>query len=184
MPRLLVAMGWPAGGIPRPPAMLAGVGGARWLPLRQFHLTLRFIGEVDNRAFADIADGISDVACAPFSLRLRGVGHFPTRGPPRVLWAGVDAVGELMRLQGQIESRLRRLGQDPEGRNFAPHVTLARLKGVRLDRLGDYLAFHGDFVTPAIPVTEFHLYSSTLGAKAAIHSVEASYPLGVGLETS
>ena len=182
MPRLFVAIDFPEAVNRRLAAMCSGVRGARWLPVEQFHLTLRFIGEVDNGAFADIADGLSDVACAPFFLTLRGVGHFPTRGPPRVLWAGVDAVGELMRLQGQIESRLRRLGLDAEGRKFAPHVTLARLKGVRLERLGDYLAFHGGFVTPAIHVAGFQLYSSILGAKAAIHSVEASYPLGDGPE--
>ena len=79
-----------------------------------------------------------------------------------------------------IEHRLRRLGIAPEGRRFAPHVTLARLKGASVHRLGDYLACHGGFATQAMPITGFRLYSSTLGAKAAIHTIEASYPLGSG----
>ena len=72
------------------------------------------------------------------------------------------------------------MGIAPEGRGFAPHVTLARLKGASARRLGDYLACQGGFATEATPITGFRLYSSTLGAKAAIHTIEASYPLGGG----
>ncbi len=178
MPRLFVAIDFPEAIHRRLAALCSGLAGARWLPIEQFHLTLRFIGEVGGGTFADIADGLSEVACQPFTLRLRGVGHFPPRGQPRVLWVGVEAGGGLTRLHGQIELRLRSLGLDPEGRRFAPHITLARLKGTRLDRLRDYLAFHDGFATETIPITCFRLYSSILGAKAAIHRIEANYPLG------
>ena len=188
MTRLFVAIDFPAAVNRRLAALRSGLAGARWLPPEQFHLTLRFIGEVDSGAFADIADDLGAVIFPPFSLRLSGVGHFPPRGRPRVLWAGVDfgvgagvGAGEsLSRLQSRIENRLRGLGIVPEGRPFAPHVTLARLKGTPAGHLGDYLMAHGDFITETIPITEFHLYSSVLGPKGAIHRIEASYPLDDG----
>lgn len=179
MPRLFVAIDFPEAVNRRLAALCSGLARARWLPPEQFHLTLRFIGEVDGGTFADVADGLSEVACPPFSLRLGGVGHFPPRGRPRVLWVGIGADPALTRLHGQIESRLRLLGIAPEGRKFAPHVTLARLKSTPVIRVRDYLVCHDGFATETIPITSFQLYSSTLGAKAAIHRVEARYPLGV-----
>ena len=178
MPRLFIAIDLSHAVNCQLEALCSGLPGARWLPAEQFHLTLRFIGQVDGDAFADIADGLSMVACPPFSLKLNGVGCFPPRGQPRILWAGAEADDGLARLHGQIESRLRHLGIEPEGRNFAPHVTLARLKGTPVNRLRDYLIAHDDFITETILVSQFHLYSSILGAKGAIHSIEASYPLG------
>ena len=180
MPRLFVAIDFNEAVNSRLAGLCSSLPGARWLPPEQFHLTLRFIGEVDGAAFADITDGLRDVACPPFSLSLRGIGHFPPRGRPRVLWVGVEPSDGMTRLHGVIEHRLRRFGIAPEGRRFAPHVTLARLKGASVHRLGDYLACHGGFATQAMPITGFRLYSSTLGAKAEIHTIEASYPLGSG----
>ena len=180
MPRLFVAIDFPEAVDRLLKALCSGLPGARWLPAGQFHLTLRFIGTVDGGVFADIARGLCDVACPAFSLKLDGVGHFPPRGRPRVLWAGVEADKALARLHGQIENRLRHMGIEPEGRKFAPHITLARLKGTPVRRLGDYIVAHGDFITETIRVSEFHLYSSILGAKGALHVIEASYPLGEG----
>ena len=182
MPRLFIAVDFPAAVNRRLKALCSGLAGARWLPPEQFHLTLRFSGDVDSGGFADIADGLSSVACPPFSLGLGGVGLFPPRGQPRVLWAGVElGSGDgLSLLHGRIDGRLRSLGIAPEGRKFAPHVTLARLKETPAGQLGDYLMTHGDFITETIPVAEFHLYSSVLGPKGAIHRIEASYPLGGG----
>ena len=180
MTRLFIAIDFPEAVNRRLAALCCGVPGARWLPSEQFHLTLRFIGEVDSGTMAHMAEGLSELACPPFSVAFRGVGHFPPRGQPRVLWAGVDAGVELSRLHGRIENRLRGLGIGPERRKFAPHVTLARLKGAPLNRLRDYLIAHDDFATETILIDRFHLYSSTLGAKAAIHRIEASYPLDGG----
>ena len=91
--------------------------------------------------------------------------------------APVEAGDGLIRLHGLIESRLRRLGLAPEGRKFAAHVTLARLKGTPVNQLGDYLIAHGDFISETIPVSHFYLYSSVLRPKGALHRIEARYPL-------
>ena len=154
-----------------------GVPGAKWVPRDQFHLTLRFIGEVDEGTFADIADALAAVSVAPFSLRLSGVGHFPPRGAPKVLWAGVDDGAPAVRLHDTIEAQLRRLGLAPDARKFAPHVTLARFRRARLGKVRDFLAQHAMFATETFTLSAFHLYSSRLGAAGAVHRVEASYPL-------
>ncbi len=154
-----------------------GVPGAKWVPPDQLHLTLRFIGEVDNGTFADIADALAAVSVAPFSLRLSGVGHFPPRGAPKVLWAGVDDGVPAARLHDEIETRLRRLGLAPDSRKFAPHVTLARLRHARLGKVRDFLSQHALFASEAFALSTFHLYSSQLGAAGAVHRIEASYPL-------
>ena len=134
MPRLFVAVDLPEAVCRRLAAFCGGVPGARWLPVEQFHLTLRFIGEVDNGAFDDIAEALDDVHIEPFSLALSGVGHFPPRGTPRVLWVGVDDGAAAVRLHDKIETRLQRLGLEPDARRFHPHITLARLKGAPLGR--------------------------------------------------
>ncbi len=177
MPRLFVAIDFPDAVNRRLAGLCGGVPGARWLPPEQLHLTLRFIGEVEGDAFADIAEALSAIRAAPFTVRLAGVGHFPPRGQPRVLWAGVEDGAALADLNRQIESHLRGLGLEPDRRNFAPHVTLARLKQVKLGRVRDFLADHGDFTTESVAIDEFHLYSSTLGARGAVHVIEASYRL-------
>ena len=178
MPRLFVAID-PSAPVRDALARLShGVPGAKWLAPEQFHLTLRFIGEVDGGMLDEIAEALGDVEAPAFTLALDGVGHFPPRGAPRVLWAGVDDGAALGRLHDRIEARLRQLGVAPDRRGFAPHVTLARLKQAPLARVRDYLALNGGFVTEDFPVSEFQLYSSHLGAAGAVHRVEASYPLG------
>ncbi len=177
MPRLFVAID-PAAPVRDALARLChGVPGAKWVAPEQFHLTLRFIGEVEAGLLDEIAEALGDVEAPAFRLALDGVGHFPPRGAPRVLWAGVNDGTAPGRLHDRIEARLRQLGVAPDRRGFAPHVTLARLKQAPLARVRDYLALHGAFATQDFPVTEFHLYSSHLGAAGAVHRVEASYPL-------
>ncbi len=177
MLRLFVAIDPPEPVRLRLAALCNGVPGARWVKPEQFHLTLRFIGEVDNEAFADIADGLGEVHADRFSLRFGGVGHFPPRGAPKVLWAGVEDGAPATSLHDAIEEQLKRLGLEPDGRKFAPHLTLARLRNAPLGRVRDYLAEHARFTSEGFAVAEFHLYSSRLGGAGAVHRIEASYEL-------
>ena len=177
MVRLFVAIDLPAAVKHRLGDLCAGLPGARWVAPEQLHLTLRFIGEVDNEIFADVAEALATASVAPFPLRLSGVGHFPPRGAPKVLWAGVEDGESAARLHRIIEARLRDLGLPPDGRRFSPHVTFARLKATPIGRVRDFLAINGPFATEGFPVSEFHLYSSRLGSGGAIHRIEASYAL-------
>ena len=154
-----------------------GLPGARWIPADQLHLTLRFIGEVDGNLFKDIKEMLSSVTTEPFAMRLKGVGHFPPRKRPRVIWVGIEANDSLLRLRGKIESVLVRRGLEPEGRKYSPHITVARLKDTPAVKAGNFIAANGLFASPSFTVQEFLLYSSKLTAKGAIHTIEAVYPL-------
>lgn len=157
------------------------VPGARWLDPGQFHLTLRFIGEVEEHIFAEIRDGLCGVRGEPFPLTLRGVGHFPPRGHPRVLWAGVEASEALDSLHRRIEKVVVRMGLPPERRRFFPHVTLARLRASPDRAVGTFLSTHGLFRSESITIERFWLYSSQRTTSEAVHRREAEYPLGSAL---
>lgn len=155
--------------------LCAGVQGARWLPMEQMHLTLRFIGEVNGTTGQDIISALRDVSFTSFHLHLRGVGCFRKGRAPKVIWAGVDDRIPLERLHGKIEAVLQRVGVTPEKRKFWPHVTLARLKGAHMTKVADFLGNHALFETQSFLVAGFNLFSSQLGAAGALHTVEAAY---------
>ncbi len=177
MIRLFVAIDLPQDIKKELTAMGFGIPGARWVAEDQIHLTLRFIGEVDGGVCRDIRDNLDLVESKAFSLRLTGMGCFPPRKQPRVLWAGVESNDSLNQLYKRVETTLVRGGLDPEQRKFSPHITLARLRDTPLSRLTNFLAGNNLYTSPSFPVNEFHLYSSTLSQKGAIHTLEATYPL-------
>ena len=154
-----------------------GLPGARWVETEQLHLTLRFIGEVDGGELRDIDIALGRIRAKSFDLAVKGVGHFPPRGDPKVLWVGMEKCEPLFGLQRNVDSALRGIGPKPEKRKFHPHITLARLRNTPLARMHNYLAEHGFFRVDSFSVNEFHLYSSTLTPKGPIHRKEATYPL-------
>jgi 2'-5' RNA ligase len=158
-----------------------GLQGARWIPDDQLHLTLRFIGEVDGGLFKDIRELLALINANPFELRLKGVGHFPPRKHPQVLWVGIDPQDALLRLRGKIEAALVREGLEPEGRKYSPHITVARLKDTHAGKAANFLETNGLFASPCFSVENFLLYSSKLTPKGAIHTIEAAYPLHLPL---
>ena len=178
MHRLFVAIDLPPDIVVRLQELCCGVPGARWVQPEQMHLTLRFIGEVDGGVFREIKEGLADIEAEGFALQVKGLGFFPPRKTPRVLWAGIEPEAEVSGLRRRIDNILLGLGLEPEGRKYSPHITLARLQDTPLARLGRFLAGNGLFATEPFPVSEFHLYSSALTAKGAFHMIEASYSLG------
>lgn len=176
MIRLFVAIELEEGVKERLQAIAHGLPGARWIESAQLHLTLRFIGEVDGGVARDIREVLAGVRAESFSLQLEGVGCFPPRGNPRIVWVGVAENQELSRLQKKIESVLvRQVGLVPEQRRYSPHITLARLKNTPPVRVGRFLEEYGLFASHPFPVTHFSLYSSSLGRKRALHLVEEDY---------
>jgi|WetSurMetagenome_2_1015567.scaffolds.fasta_scaffold204223_1 RNA 2',3'-cyclic 3'-phosphodiesterase len=155
-----------------------GVPGAKWVSREQMHLTIRFIGEVDEAGYQAVSSGLSDVNVSGFSLSLKGVGYFPPRNQPKVLWAGIEKNESLVELRDFVESSLRESGIPQEERKFAAHVTLARL-GLKtpLDAVMKFLSGNGLFSSGPVPVDEFHLYSSVLTNTGPIHRREATYEL-------
>ncbi len=151
--------------------------GVGWAPREQIHLTLAFLGETPPDAYEEIRDALAAVGGGPFPLAVRGVGVFPPRGEPRVLWAGLDDSPPLVALRRRVAAALAAAGVESEARKFSPHLTLARLSGAPPGFAGEFAARHGLLRLEPFIADRFHLMSSKLRPDGAVHSVEATYPL-------
>lgn len=102
----------------------------RWVEPDNFHVTLKFLGEVRKDRVATVEEALARVASATkaFSADLGGFGAFPTVRRPRIIWLGVEATPELRCLKQDLEWRLGDIGFDVETRAFHPHVTLGRVR--------------------------------------------------------
>ncbi len=177
MPRLYVALEMPEGVQDRLMDVSTGLPGADWTSPEDYHLTLRFIGEVDQETFETIREGLAGLVFSSFRLSLKGMGVFPLRGDPEVLWARAARSESLLSLRNKVDSLLGKKGVPPDTRKFFPHVTLAKVKNCREPWVGLYVAEHSLFSIDEIPVQSFCLYSSRLTPEGAIHAVEGTYPL-------
>ena len=156
--------------------LCTGIPGARWTDPLQYHLTLRFIGEVDGLVMRDIEAGLAELEFEPFTLQLEGFGHFPPRGEPKVLWAGVGPKEPIDRLRRSVDRVVNAAAVKPERRKFSPHVTVARFPGgVPIPRLQRFLAGHALYRSEPFTVDSFHLYSSQLHQDGALHTLETSF---------
>jgi RNA 2',3'-cyclic 3'-phosphodiesterase len=177
MIRLFVALSFPEEVRRSLAALCAGVPGARWSKPEQFHLTLRFIGEVDGRTANAIAEELSGILMPSFELSLFGVGTFGDKRKTHSLWAGVRPSTSLVRLQEKVDNACLRAGMAPDRRKFSPHVTLARLNNAPFDRLGAFLSHHALYAAPSFLCDRFVLYSSFLSSSGAIYTPEQVYRL-------
>ena len=183
MPRLFVALDLPASVKKSLEPLAKGLGDVRWLSPEQQHLTLRFIGDVANGALHDVAEALATVPAQPFQLTLKGLGHFPPRGEPRVLWVGLEKNAELASLKRRVDRALREAEVPPETRKFAPHVTIARIRApLSPTRLGTYLMRHSLYRSESCAVPSGHLYWCGVGADGAEHHHPARDELVPGIE--
>ena len=103
----------------------------KWVRPENIHLTLKFLGDVDDEQLRPICEAVTQTASEfePFAIEVGDCGCFPPRGSARVLWVGIrDGAEALEELQGDLEKRLAAVGFAPEGRKFTAHLTLARIK--------------------------------------------------------
>jgi 2'-5' RNA ligase len=168
--RLFFAL-WPDDDTRRALAALAGEhlppGSGRPVEARNLHLTLVFLGSVDE-AFRDCAErAAATISGAPFALDLRRIGHWPR---PRVLWSAPESTPDaLVGLVGALGNALIPCGHVPETRPYRAHITLARkVRG----------PLHGvDHELVRWPVTDFHLVASETHPRGARYSPLMSWPL-------
>ena len=156
--------------------LCTGVAGAKWVDPGNFHLTLRFIGEITEDVAADVDEALARIKARRFELQLAGTGVFGGN-KPRALWVGVERHPELVRLRDKIEQALVRVGLEPEQRKFAPHVTLARLRDPELVQLGHFLGAHAQFRAAPLPVERFSLIASFPTKAGSVYEDQADYPL-------
>lgn len=153
-----------------------GLHGARWIEPANYHLTLRFIGDVDARTAEEVADALSRVRRAGVAVRLNGLDTFGG-GKPHALWARVEPSPALTELQAEHERLLQRLGLPGEGRKYTPHVTLARLRGTGAGEVARWLALNGGFSLPPFVAERFVLFSARATVGGGPYLVEEAFPL-------
>jgi RNA 2',3'-cyclic 3'-phosphodiesterase len=154
--------------------MACGLPGAKWVDAGNYHVTLRFIGEIDEGQAEDVDAALSQIRAHRFDVTLATVGHFGMRQ----LFVGVERNDALQHLHDKIESALSRLGFPPEERRYTPHVSLARLKATPEARLQEYLTQHALYRAAPFRVDHFSLIASYLTKSGAIYEDQADYPLG------
>ncbi len=126
-----------------------GLPGARWIDPENYHLTLRFIGDVDDEIAQEIAWLLGKVRRRDFELRLDGLSSFGG-SKPRAIVAAVAPSQSVMELQAEHERLMQRVGLDPEGRKYTPHVTLARLRDTSSFEVAEYLSARGGISLAAV----------------------------------
>ena len=154
-----------------------GLYGARWIDPENYHITLRFIGDVDNHTANEVSYELDRLTYSDsFRIRLSHLGAFGG-DKPRALYAGVEPREALQRLQAAHERVLRRAGLEPEARKFVPHVSLARLRGGSPIEVADFIHHTGHFAPLEFTVGRFVLFSSKASVGGGPYLVEQSYPL-------
>jgi len=177
MPRLFTGLEIPADIAFALSLKRGGLHGARWIDAENYHITLRFIGDVDNATAADVEASLERLANSlPFTVRLTHLGGFGGN-KPHALYVGIELNDTLARLQAAHERLLQRIGLPPEGRKYTPHVTLARLRGTAPEEVARYLAMAGRFEPMEFLARRFVLYSSRDSVGGGPYVVEQSYPL-------
>lgn len=176
MPRLFTGLEIPPRVAQSLAMMRGGLPGARWIDPENYHLTLRFIGDIDDAMSREIAFTLGGVRRLGFELRLDGLASFGGRRP-RAVVATVAPTQQLFELQAEHERLMQRVGLEPEGRKYTPHVTLARLRDSAAHDVAGYLATRHPFRPAPFRVERFVLYSSRASVGGGPYVVEAAYPL-------
>ena len=158
-------------------AARGGVFGARWIEPSDYHVTLRFVGDVDVHAAREVADALATVRRPPVAVDFQGLSWFGG-DKPRAIVARIQPSSPLVELQGDLERRLRRVGLPPETRNFAPACHAWRGCAASAPAaVADYLGARGGFAPPSFEAPRFALYSARDSVGGGPYLVEADYPL-------
>jgi 2'-5' RNA ligase len=177
MPRLFTALELPSDVAAALALSRGGLFGARWIDPENYHITLRFIGDIDARLADEVADALDDVSRMRAPVSFEALTWFGG-DKPRAIVAKVKPTAELTDLAADHERRFRRLGLPAETRNFTPHVTLARTRGVSPAAVADYLTSRGRLAAAPFVADRFVLMSARDGVGGGPYVVEAEFPLG------
>jgi 2'-5' RNA ligase len=152
--------------------------GVRWVPAKNIHLTLHFLGDTTHQQYEMISLSLPSeiVKLNPFELTVEGSGAFPNTRAPRVIWVGVKAPSELSRLQLTVENCCRQAGFAPETRPFNPHLTLGRVSGGGA-QVGQALNANQVGLLGRCTVDQVTLFKSDLTPGGSIYTPLAHFPL-------
>ena len=176
MPRLFTALEVPDEVGAALSTYRGGLSGARWIDVENYHVTLRFLGDVDEETAQEAAYELGKIRRAPFDVVIEGLDAFGG-SRPRALIARVAPSPAIIELQAEHERLIRRTGLPSESRKFTPHVTLARLRDASARAVADYLGLRGGPPRLSFRVDRFVIYSSRDSVGGGPYLVEAAYPL-------
>lgn len=155
----------------------------KWVEAENQHVTLVFLGEVDNREVPQVCslaqDAVSLADVTAFSLRVKGIGCFPNIRRPRVIWAGIEqGADELIRVHDALEATLETMGYRREERRYTPHITLGRTKSDGpLSQLTNWLTESERVDVGEMIVDEIHIMGSELLRSGPHYTVLGRVPL-------
>jgi len=154
-----------------------GLPGARWIEPGDFHVTLRFIGDVEATTADEVVEALSEMrARPPLTVTLEGLGLFGGN-KPRALYAAVSPDPALTDLQAEQERLVRRAGLEPERRKFTPHVTLARLRrDATPEAAAMYLSQAPVFAPVTFAVDRVTLFSARDSTGGGPYVAEGEFP--------
>ena len=144
----------------------------KWVDPEHIHLTLKFLGEVDDRDVTCICDAVTRVTAEfePFDFQVKGLGVFGH--PARVVWAGITLCSPLLRLQTELDRRLTELGGPMDNRSFAGHLTLCRVKNASAGRvLAESVNAYAEEFFGTVGADEVVVYHSQLSSGGPEYSV-------------
>lgn len=178
MQRLFVALSLPAYAREALDRLREPERGIRWIVPENFHLTLFFLGEVEGDLATKLREHLRAIEVAPFFLPVQGVGHFPPKGRPTVLWAGVGGGHpHLFQLRQRLADLFFRFGFDPGERAWTPHVTLARCGGVSEETVRQWEKKNRDFETAPVRIEDFSLFASERRGPRRLYPLVETFPL-------
>ena len=182
MPKLFVAVDLPGSATSnlvavQPPA----APGIRLTAPGQMHLTLHYIGEVNEDQGGKIAMALGLVDAPAISFTIEGVGQFPSKDGATTLWAGIGASAELLGLHGAVGRALAEVGVQAEARRYTPHIALARCNPeVPESLIGEFLTRHQSLRLSGLVVSRFGLYSSFFQDDVPVYQCAKIFPLQAG----
>lgn len=182
MPRLFTGLEIPRTHADRLMMLRGDIITARWIAPENYHLTLRFLGDVSKHVANDYATHLADMSPEPFTLSIKGVGYFGSKRA-HALWAAIEPNESLSRLHHAHERAAIEVGLEPEPRKFTPHITLARLSRTRLSTIAPFIGDFADFQLPPFVVSEAALYSAKPSSGGGPYVVEEVFPFEDNTDT-
>lgn len=177
--RLFVSLALPAPCRDALAELMQPIEGVRWTRPEQLHLTLRFLGDVMDDQSQRVVTALQSIRVEPFLLPIEGVGVFPARGQPKVLWVGLgNAHTRLFQLRQRVDDALLSAGWLGELRSFEPHVTLGRVLQGDRKAIDAWLHRHRGFEGPPFRVISFELMASDLHSTGSVHRIHTAFLLG------
>jgi 2'-5' RNA ligase len=151
------------------------IRGVRWVPGDQMHLTLGFFPEVQEDVELALREKLNAIEFRAFFLPIEGLGTFPSKGPPKIIWIGVGpGHPHLFQLHNHLQDAALAVGLAADLRPWHPHVTLARCHDVPGGALRKFFKASVDLDAGMFRVDAFHLYCSVLTPAGPIHTCELS----------